>query len=320
MLERIEKENIGSQSLKEEFFFVDSSNKKVPVMRFDKIKKFSQGEGICYVRSGVHKRTRAEKPYITLYVADVNGVVIPAYLFEIGDFIRSGKDLSTIIGRLVCIEWEENYLSGIGLTLTLNKVSVVENPTVEQSAMFIGVADKLEERITEIQDVYKEITGHAVKLPFLVRTVSHIDYDNGKVGGLVSHYYKLQKTLCAMESSMDREQYIILHNTLMLYIVVHLYYVNAENENAVDIKLVSSLTSTISKILPKLETTDGILEIIHVFFGYEPKDVYIRMIVNFSKSLLHATKEINTHNATPEDQDGNAGFGTIHRYAVNIPE
>lgn len=309
MLQKIEKnENVNSS------LFMTIDGEKYPAMDFSKIKKFTSGKGICFVRGGKFSRTRTDKPYVTFYVADINGVVIPAYLFEIGDLYNSGKDFTSVVGNLVVIDWNENYYNKVGLTLSLDKIYIIDKVPSNIVSAFCGTSDNIAEHIKFIEDRFLQVTGKPMKMPFMFETLKHIDYDNGKVGGLVTHYFQLYKMIDALQPTFTEEEFKLLYNSLMIYSFVHLHYLVAESEDNVDITFISALTDKVNSVIKKVDTTSGIIEAVHSFFGYTPKDIYIKLIDDLSKSIIKINKEVSVYRALPRGQEGNAGYGQIKRY------
>ena len=108
-----------------------SSGSDKRILCFRNIHPDSTGEGICFVRGGQHKFTKADKPFVVLYLQDSDKTVIPGYIFDLQNFQQSGAELTKVTRHIVRIKYRENYLPRYGMTVILDKVEIVENPSQE---------------------------------------------------------------------------------------------------------------------------------------------------------------------------------------------
>ena len=284
-------------------------------VEFNKISRYSSGEGICFVYNAVMKRTQAGKPFITLHLRDINGATVPGYVFDLQSPLFAGGEVTKVKNNLVLIEWDENYLQQVGLTLILRKVSVVTSPAVDIIERFRGGVPEVNLKMEKLQNFFREVLGMNTTLPLSVKNASYAEYSQGKVGGLCEHYYRM---LSFVRSSdyLRPEEYKQLTATFLLYILVHSNYISAKESGRDSIELVSSLTQKVSSISSVLDMGSGCTELIHMFFGYTPKDVYVRAISQISKTVKQVDDEFALYHTIPLTQEGNAGYGTIRRYRI----
>lgn len=291
---------------------------EVNYIDFSSIRPDSYGEGICYVYNGVIKRTKAGNPFVTLYLRDSLGNAIPGYVFDIKSNLMAGGELAKVINQVVLIRWSENYLPNIGLTVILEKVGMVTDPSPRMLETFCGGIPNVDSKRREIEDQLFEALALKVTIPHNITVYSSVDYSQGRVGGLCQHYWKMSHVLSAYTSSGEytSEEIRRLYATFALYILVHSTYVKAHSVGKDDIDLVSSLTSTVHALSEKLCVGTAALELVNMFFGYKPRDIYVRTIVNISENVKRAEREIALYRTIPLQQEGDAGYGAIRRYVV----
>lgn len=284
-------------------------------MNFNAITRYSNGTGLCYVYNTVMRATKAGKPFITLYLRDVKGNSIPGYVFDLKSPLVAGGEAAKVMDKIVQVDWQENYLRGIGLTLILDSVSIVESATADDYAMFRGVIEGLGGKLEELKQYFYKQLNMTVALPVVIETVSSADYSSGMQGGLLEHYWKMASMLSGLHGLTDKEKYK-LSCSFLLYILVHSNYIRAQEQGMDNIELVTSLTEKVSNLSRKLEVGAGALELVHMFFGYEPKDIYVRTVANISDTVQRIEKEFALYHTIPLEQEGNAGYGKIRRYQL----
>lgn len=284
-------------------------------MNFNAITRYSNGTGLCYVYNTVMRATKAGKPFITLYLRDVKGNSIPGYVFDLKSPLVAGGEAAKVMDKIVQVDWQENYLRGIGLTLILDSVSIVESATADDYAMFRGVIEGLGGKLEELKQYFYKQLNMTVALPVVIETVSSADYSSGMQGGLLEHYWKMASMLSGLHGLTDKERYK-LSCSFLLYILVHSNYIRAQEQGMDNIELVTSLTEKVSNLSRKLEVGAGALELVHMFFGYEPKDIYVRTVANISDTVQRIEKEFALYHTIPLEQEGNAGYGKIRRYQL----
>lgn len=275
----------------------------------------SSGTGLCYVVDGQHKMSRRNKPFITLYLRDIEGAVIPGYIFDVDDFKRAGIDLTQTINSVVQITYEENYLPRYGLSVRLTKVSVVVDPPIDMLRAYTGSVDDVRKRYDDLMALLSKELSMGVTIPYSVCTMHHLDYADGKTGGLALHYWEMGQVLSMRAHRFNQQERRQLFGVFVLFIFAHSNYLAAEAKGSADIQLVTQLTAMISQYMKGLRVNSGAIEVVHMFFGYQPKDIYVRLIAQVSEELVRAGKEINLWRTLPTTREGNAGYGTIRRYA-----
>lgn len=284
-------------------------------VNFSAIAKDSHGAGKCFVYNAVAKHTKAGKPFVTLYLRDVRGNTVPGYIFDLKSPLLAGAEMNKVINSIVEIEWQENYLRNLGLTLILDKVSVVIAPTAEELAKFTGQIENNQGKRAEIERFLADVLKFRVNIPLTVSTYAGLDYAQGKVGGLCEHYWRMCKILGTF-SYLSSEEFRNLVATYTLYIVVHQSYTVAKDTGGDSIDLVVALTSKVTSLAKSLKLSSGALELVNMFFGYTPKDIYVKTIVGIANMVQQTEKEFALYQTIPVQQEGNAGYGTIRRYFV----
>lgn len=104
--------------------------------------------------------------------------------------------------------------------------------------------------------------------------------------------------------------------TFLVYTFVHSNYVRLAEAGQADIAAVATLTESVNKLNAKLALGPGILEVVHMFFGYAPKDIYVKTISSFSDHVNALDKEFALYKTIPLTQEGDAGYGKIRRYSI----
>lgn len=289
------------------------------LIRFSSVERYQSGTGCCLVYNAVLKKTRQGKPFVTLYLRDYEGVTLPGYIFDIASPLLAGGEAVKVIGKVVEIDWQENYLNNIGLTLLLDRVAVVHDAPLNVQEQFNGVIPDIDRKEAELKQMFQEALHFNVSFPAHVRTYSSPDYMQGRVGGLAEYYYRVGKVL-ESTSFLPQLQRSNLIATFAIYLCVHAAYVRASDSGEADITLVTTLTSLVGKLSNALKVGPAALEVVHMFFGYEPKDIYVRTVTSAAKFVQQADKEFSLYRTIPLLQEGDAGYGAIHRYKLDDTE
>lgn len=284
-------------------------------LRFSSIKEYDYGEGLCFVYNAVFKNTKAGKPFVTLYLRDIDGNTVPGYIFDLDDPILMGRDGKEVIGKIVLVDWRENYLKQIGMTVVIKSVSILTNPTQEQRELFYGKVIDGDAKCDEINQFFIKTLSVSFTFPVRMKTLAVPEYAHGSVGGLTDHYYKMYRYIKQMDD-MAPKQYANLVATFALYIFAHTGYTVAVSEGRDDISLVTSLTKRVETYSSALKVSEGALELVQMFFGYEPKDIYVRTISAIDGLIRRVDKEFEMYASIPLGYEGDAGYGTIRRYKV----
>ena len=282
---------------------------------FSNIVKDTRGKGICFVYNARMKTSRMGKPFATLYLRDAQGVCVPGYVFDLASPLVAGGELANAINKIVEIEWQENYLPGVGLTLILDKVSIVHDAPTSVVSKFNGAVEDVDKKVSAITSYLSEVLDRPVNLSWRIPTMVAEEYCQGRVGGLAEHYYRMTNVLRGMTHFTEQETYNLVA-TFLLYISAHSVCVRAKAEGTDNIALASKLVANSSKLAEQLGVGTGALEVVHMFFGYEPKDIYVRTIVAVSEMVHRFDKEFNLYHTIPLEQEGDAGYGKIRRYKI----
>ena len=294
---------------------VEGEGYEVRPLRVSRIHPDSTFECYAYVRGGQHKFTRADKPFITLYLQDEDGIVIPGYVFDLRNFKAAGLELTKVIHSVVKARVTENYLPKLGMTVTVDSIAIVESPTSQLLQTFVGNVGDNNATYNELSERIRKHLGIKINLPYAICTSSLIEFYQGRVGGQCKHYLNMIKTLEVWAEDMSEEEARQLFVTFVLYVFVHNNYVVAVESGDDDIRLVNTLTASVSKYMQTLKAGAGAIEVIHLFFGYEPKDLFVRTVHQASEINLRMMKELGVFRALPLSREGDAGYGTIKSYS-----
>lgn len=281
---------------------------------FRDIVKDEIGKGVCYVRDGRTKMSRIGSPFITLYLQDITGVVVPGYVFNLKDFQFAGKELTQLIHNLAEISYEENYFAPYGMSIRVTDVKLLTNPPTQLLSSFVGNVDEVNATYNKLMSELSKLLNMRVNLPYSLCTQSHIDYSQGKVGGLAFHYSRMLDVIKSYAPMFEPADQRILYGCFLLFIHAHNNYIAAELQEAVDISLSTKLTASIAQYITMLKLPKGAAEVSNIFFGYKPKDIFVRLVCQASEDVLRAQKEIAVWSALPLTREGDAGYGTIRRY------
>lgn len=297
MLERVSKENPKH--------FID----------FSAIKTYETGTGLCYVYNAVIKKTRQGKPFATLYLRDINGNSVPGYVFDLASELWAGGDAAKVMNSIVQIQWQENYLKGLGMTLILDKVGVALDASPEDFALFQGEIEDRAGKASTITAYVKRKLGLQITLPVTLNTYANPEYSNGKQGGLLEHFWKTALALDALQG-LTKEEERRIAGIFSLYIFARTSYLAAVDNGDDSILLTSALTKRVSALAESMDLGPAALEVVHMHFGYEPKDLYVRTVVAVSDNIHRVDKEFAVYKTIPLSQEGDAGYGKIRRYVV----
>ena len=183
--------------------------------------------------------------------------------------------------------------------------------------MFTGSVEDFSRKFDKLTECLSEKLNMKVTMPYTICTAHHIDYSQGRVGGLVNHYWEMFRVLSSMKRDFNPKEEKQLYGTLLLYIYAHSNYIRALDSDEADINLVTQLTSAMSRYVNTLGLGSGAVEIVHIFFGYEPKDIFVRLVLQTSKFVSQTSNEISLWRTLPVTREGNAGYGTIKKYINN---
>lgn len=284
-------------------------------LKFSSIARFDTGVGLCMVYNAVLKKTKNGKPFVTLYLRDVSGAVIPGYIFDLSSPLLAGGEAAKVVGNIVEIEWEENYLDHVGMTVLVSKLSMVTNVPADIVASFSGKIPDLDGKEACLCGFFKENLHISVSLPVHIKTYASPNYMQGRVGGLLEYYYRMSQVLQST-SFLAEETGSNLIATFAIYLCVHAAYVRANDSGDADITLVTTLTSLVSKLANALNLGPAAMEIVHMFFGYKPMDVYVRNVAAIADLVQRMDKEFELYKTIPLQQEGDAGYGKIKRYKL----
>lgn len=284
-------------------------------MDFRSVSRYGTGVGVCYVYNVVLKSTKAGKPFVTLFLRDINGATVPGYIFDLASPLLAGKEAREVLNHLVQVKWQENYLDGIGLTFILDKVEVVKDTTPDQIALFRGEIQDSDTKYRCLSEFLREELGCNISIPVLAKTHSSPDYYQGRVGGLLEHYCRVSKILLSVASDSKEERRQLIA-AFVLYILVHSNYTRAAESGMVNISLASVLTEKVAPIATALKATSGALEMVHLFFGYTPKDIYVKTVQAAADLAKRVDAEFSVYKTVPVEQEGDAGYGKIRRYIL----
>lgn len=282
------------------------------------ISKDNIGTGICYVYGGVLKNTQAGAPFVTLFLRDINGVSIPGYIFNLESPLVAGKELNNVIGKVVKIDWRENFITGRGLTLIIEKVGVCNEVSPDMFAKFVGAIHNLNEKKSVLLSFLKDNLGRNVTFVSTIYSHASPMYCQGRVGGLLEHYYSMIPMLSSYKHTMKKQEFYHLIATFAVYIFVHSRYViscgRPEGFDALEFS--SNSTNDIVNFEKMLGLGQSVLEVVNMFFGYKPRDIYLRIITRVSELVRINDEEYAVYKSLPLTREGGAGFGTIKRYVI----
>lgn len=285
------------------------------ILRFSNIERYQTGTGLCLVYNAVLKKTKNGKPFVTLYLRDVEGAVIPGYIFDLASPLLAGGEAAKVIGQIVDVEWTENYLDHVGMTVILSDVALATNVPADVVARFSGTILDLDQKEEALYKFFKDNLHMNVSFPVHIKTHASPDYMQGRVGGLLEYYYRMSQVLQSTSFLAD-ETGSNLVATFAVYLCVHAAYVRANDSGSTDITLVTTLTSLVSKLASALNLGPAAMEIVHMFFGYKPMDVYVRNIAAIADLVQRMDKEFELYKTIPLQQEGDAGYGKIKRYKL----
>lgn len=291
------------------------SNAKPQYVVFSNINRYQTGSGLCYCYNARMKHTKSGKPFVTLYLRDINGATVPGYVFDLKSPLHAGGEAAKVINKVVKIDWQENYLQGIGLTLILNGVYVVEDISIEEQSKFRGIILDIEQKADELKKFFYDTLKIGVDIPLHIKNTSALDYSQGKVGGLLEHYWRMYKMLTSLQGLSELE-FKRLCSMFVVYILTHSVYTRAAEEESADIHLFRSLSDKVSLFAQQLNLGEEVFELVQIFYDYEPKDIYVRTVVHISETVKRIDKEFALYHTIPLKQEGDAGYGKIQRYCI----
>ena len=291
-----------------------SSEGDVSYIQFNSIGRYASGTGLMFVHDGLVKRSRAsDKPFVRLKVSDCNGDTCTAFAFNVGDAVECGEQLNRIKGHIIQAYWEENFLDTMGLTLRISKIFRVEE-TPQMLSLFVGSMHGVMDALSEFKQSLSSKVGMSVAMPAGLADTSYPDICDGKVGGLVYFYQSVFESLVALDPLLRPEERATLYKTFTLYIFAHSAYMQAKDGGTDNILFLSALNNRVATLSSKLELSKSAAEIATSFFGYSPKDVFIRTILRCADSVYTAHKEFSIWRTLPAMQPVHTKDGELMRY------
>lgn len=140
---------------------------------------------VCYVsdvKSGV---SRLDQGYYTIFVKTSDGVVIPAFIFNIADFIDAGFHLFYLKGKLVQLTGSANVMNKTNsMSIIVKNIKVLKTGedgiTDSMYSDFLG-------KVEDVEDLFDECSKffNGKILPSAYKFKSYSEIYNGKVGGYV---------------------------------------------------------------------------------------------------------------------------------------
>lgn len=284
-------------------------------MHFGSIAPDTTTDGRCFVCGGANRIARTGNPFIVLYLQDIDGNVIPGYIFNLADFKKAGLELKAVMQKIVQINYTENYHPRFGMSVILNKIEIINDAPVSEIGKYVGYAG---EAVNLRDSLTKELSARLsanITIPYRICTDSYNEYYNGKIGGLCRFYADMYRALQPYANMFDTaEEEKQLYGTFLLYIYAHSNFLAADKEGNANVTLITQLVSHMEAYIQQLELNDGSIEVVHVLFGSQPTDIFVRLVVQTAESVTKAMKEINVYKTLPVLREGNAGYGTIIRY------
>ncbi len=74
------------------------------------------------------------------------------------------------------------------------------------------------------------------------------------------------------------------------------------------------MMTQVSGLASQLSVGSAAMELVHMFFGYTPKDIFVKTIANIGDFVQRIDKEFVLYSTIPVHQEGDAGYGAIRRY------
>lgn len=283
-------------------------------LHFNNIQTDEIGEGICYVTGGAIKVSKLNRPFLTLFLQDIDGIIISGYMFDLTDFKMAGLDLTKVTHNLVKVHYRENFLVRYGLTIILDKVELIVNPDYKLLKKYVGSIEEVQADFNSLLTSIGEKIHVNVTLPYTICNNYDMEYDKGRIGGIVNHYRKLFIALSSLDRDFSNEEKKQLYGTFLLYIFVHDAYITQNKDNKADISLIMELYKRIQIYMDKLKLGQGAMEVVNIFFGYKPKDIFVRLIARLSEQIKISTNEIELWKSLPYTMEGDIGNGIVKKY------
>lgn len=272
------------------------------------------GEGICFVQEVQNKITKYGKPFIVLYLQDINDIVMPGYIWDVSDYVKAGLDMARVKRQVIKIKFRENYIPKFGMSITVDDVKLVEKPTKEMLERFLGGVPNAYDKLKELASMLTEELKINITLPNNICSISHVDYEQGKIGGLIIHYLNMYRHIKVYSDSLPVQERMHLWGVFLIFIYVHSNYTLASSNDEVDVNLINELTNAVAAYVKKLGVNNGIYEVVQMHFGYKPKDMFVRLVQDINESISKFNKEYYTYRTLPITREGDAGYGTIKKY------
>lgn len=278
-----------------------------------KIESGTIGKAIAYALDTQGSISKTERPFYKIFLKDCKGNGVYGYIFDVENYIQQGIVLSQVKGKFVYIEYTENYLSNFGLTLSLHRLSLITNPQLLDQVNFIGKIPDYENLFKSLKLDLENILEKQIDLSYLMTCKSYPNFCDGRIGGLILHYFLVLKQLTSYKLLLSEVEFYNLISCFTIFIQVHVYTLN--NSGNLDIDNIIALTKTVSNLLQVLNCSCRAEEIIHYFFGYSPKDFFVRLVISQFQAVSKTTTEFNAYSKLPINQEVNISSGVLKRYS-----
>ena len=194
------------------FTRVDSPDEYLRVSDFNKLDVIKK---ICYVidyKSGV---SVINKGYYRLMIKTSDGVVVPAVLFNVTDFINKGLDVAGMKGKFVYISGNPEIYNG-SYSLQVSEVEICPISKVTDPSVFLGKIENLDEMFDDVKTLCTKVNPNFT-IPVIWKSRSYPEISGGQVGGYVKFVWQWMYSVSIYADSYGLELQKILSDVIVYY-------------------------------------------------------------------------------------------------------
>jgi hypothetical protein len=150
-----------------------------------KVNYYGKNKALAYLMGTNYGTAKTDAGFISFYLKDINQYTITGRMFDVQNFLESGRALANLRKQAVEVEFIAQEFNG-GLSLIISTIQAYSGNDFDYS-LFLGKLARAEEILVSVNSIYEKHAGITGAFP---STFVHDTYTN-VCGSLVGGYVKL---------------------------------------------------------------------------------------------------------------------------------
>lgn len=194
------------------FTRVDSPNEYLRISDFDTV---SVVDKICYVSDYKSGISAINKGYYRLMIKTVDGVTVPAVIFNVTDFINRGLDVAGLKSKFVKISGTPEIYNG-SYSLQVSEVELVPVSKVKDPSSFLGKIPNLDELFNDVKTMCQQVNP-SFDLPIIWKSKSYPEILGGQVGGYIKFIWQWMYSVSIYSDTFGVDLQKIFSDVIIYY-------------------------------------------------------------------------------------------------------